>query len=209
MKNGEIRKKLDGAWEERGVVGSRIEIEKDKLTVLWRGGVVLKTKFKAKQRGDVITLCLAQNGMRYNGAPSDYATVTDIHYDGDALFFEENFPITGKSVTKMQKTENSRYGNVDIIDGEILKQLRGKWRSDIGSYEITIKKDTMELYGKKYKIHVVLRGTSSDPYVIIDADPSKEVIGCYYKMEYDGNVIKATVAVCDAPSITEIFRKVK
>lgn len=209
MKNGEIRKKLDGAWEERGVVGSRIEIEKDKLTVLWRGGVVLETKFKSEQDGDAVVLKLAQNGMRYKGDSKDYATVTDIHYDGDALFFEENFPITGKSVTKMQKTENSRYGNVKVIDGEVLRELGGKWISDSGYSEMSIKGNTLELDGMKIKIHVVSDALPDGPFGIIDDDPSKSGIGYFYSVRYNGEVIKAVVPVCDAPSITEIFRKVK
>ncbi|MBR6050002.1 MAG: hypothetical protein IKP68_02215 [Clostridia bacterium] len=208
MKDGEIRRALDGAWEERGVVGSRIEIKKDKLTVLWRGGVVLKTKFKAQQCGEVITLRLAQNGMRYNGAPSDYATVTDIHYDGGVLFFEEDFPITGKSVTKMEKTENSCYGNVDIVDGEVLKRLRGEWHDD-GYHKIVFKGDTLEMNGEKIKIHVVKYKSSNDPYRVIDTDPSKDCVGYFYRMEYLGDTIAAHLMVCDAPPVVYTFRKVK
>lgn len=209
MKNGEIRKKLDGAWEEPGVIGSRIEIEKDKLTVLWRGGVVLETKFKSEQDGDAVVLKLAQNGMRYKGDSKDYATVADIRFEGDSLIFEEDFPISGKSVTKMQKTENSRYGNVKVIDGEVLRELGGKWISDSGYSEMSIKGNTLELDGMKIKIHVVTDALPDGPFGIIDDDPSKSGIGYFYSVRYNGEVIKAVVPVCDAPSVTEIFRKVK
>ena len=208
MKDGEIRRALDGAWEERGVIGSRIEIKKDKLTVLWRGGVVLETKFKTEQSGDVITLRLAQNGMRYKGASSDYATVTEIRFDGGALFFEEDFPITGKSVTKMEKTENSRYGGVKIVDGEVLKQLRGEWRDDDGYHKLVFKGDALEINGEKIKIHVV-GASSSGPYRVIDADPSKDGVGYFYGMEYLGDTIAARMMICDAPPVVYTFRKVK
>ena len=56
MKDSETRKALDGAWEERGVIGTRIEIKGDKLTVLWRSGVVLETKFKTERDGENIAL---------------------------------------------------------------------------------------------------------------------------------------------------------
>ena len=209
MKNSELKRALEGAWEEPGVTGSRIEIEKDKLTVLWRGGVVLETKFNAEQDGDAVVLKLAQNGMRYKGDAKDYATVTDIRFDGDSLIFEEDFPISGKSVSKLKKTEKSRYGNVKIIDGEILRELGGKWISDSGYCEMSIKGNILELDGRKIKIHVVLDALPDGPFGIIDDDPSKSGIGYFYSVRYNGEVIKAVVPVCDAPSITEIFRKVK
>jgi type I restriction enzyme M protein len=36
-------KELEGAWEEPGVIGTRVEIEKDRITVLWRNAPVLET----------------------------------------------------------------------------------------------------------------------------------------------------------------------
>ena len=38
-----IYSELSGAWEERGVIGTRIEIDGDDICVLWRNAPVLET----------------------------------------------------------------------------------------------------------------------------------------------------------------------
>lgn len=208
MTSREIMNALDGAWEERGVIGTRIEIKKDRLTVLWRSGVVLETKFKTEQSGDKIELILESRGMRYAGASSDYATVTDLYLDGGALYFEEDFPITGKSVTKLEKTENSRYGNVTFVDGSVLRELRGEWRDDSGYHTLIFKANTVEINGEKVKIRVV-KDSSGGPCRIINDDPSKDGVGYFYMMEYLIDIIIARIMVCDAPPAIYTFRRVK
>lgn len=204
----EIRRALDGAWEERGVVGTRIEIKKDCLTVLWRGGVVLETKFGIEQNGERITIVPASRGMRYENASSDYATVSDIYCENGSLFFEEDFPITGKSVTKLEKTENSRYGNVTFADSSVLRDLRGEWRDERNYHTLVFNGDTLEINGEKIKIRVVC-DVPDKTFSIIDGDPSKDGVGCFYRMEYRGDRIAARVMVCDAEPETYIFHKME
>lgn len=208
MTSREIMTALDGAWEERGVIGTRIEIKKDRLTVLWRSGVVLDTKFKTEQSGEKVNLILASRGMRYAGASSDYATVTDLYLDGGALYFEEDFPITGKSVTKLEKTENSRYGNVTFVENSVLHELCGEWQDDSGYHKLVFKGDTLDINGEKIKIRVV-RDASGGPCRIINDDPSKDGVGYFYGMEYLIEAITARIMVCDAPPVIYMFKRVK
>ena len=118
-------KELNGAWEERGVIGTRIEIDGKNITVLWRNSPVLTTMFKLKDAEGGAELELKSNGLRYEGSKSDYATVTRIFYSEGRLIFEEHFPITGPSKTELTKTECSRFGNYTVCDN-VLKELQGK-----------------------------------------------------------------------------------
>ena len=204
-----FERELSGAWEERGVIGSRIEIEKNELVILWRGGVVLKTKFKASEDEDgKITLTLHENKLRYAGSYSSYASVSRLQYFDKKLEFEETFPITGKSICVLEKTNNTRYGNYDIVDGAVLKSLCGEWKSQDGYQTLVFDKDTLIVNGEKRKIHVLKsRDENARGYMIADADPSADYIGGLYRITYLGSHIEATIHVCDAPSIGIKFER--
>ena len=201
---------LCGAWEERGVIGTRVEIEKNELIVLWRGGVVLKCKYKATQdENGKITLKLSDNKLRYSGAYSSYASVTRIEYFDKKIEFEETFPITGKSVCVLERTSNSRYGNYDVVDGELLKSIQGEWKSDDGYYSLKFEKDTLNINGDELKIHVLRsRGSSPRGYQIVSADPSADMIHGLHHITFLGDSIVAAMVICDAPPIILKFERV-
>ena len=165
---------LNGAWEMRGVIGSRIEIDGKNIVILWRNAPVLDTTFKVKESDGAIELILKKDGMRYAGTYSDYATVKSITLRDGKLEFVEHFPITGDSKTVMEKTSNSRYGNYEIVDG-ILDELQGVWKSADGFVEIKIEGDRMTFDGVDTRIHVLRSLYESAPkgqYLIADRDPS-------------------------------------
>ena len=56
---------LDGAWEEKGVIGIRIEINGSHIVVLWRNSPVLDTKFQLVEGENEKELKLKKNGLRY------------------------------------------------------------------------------------------------------------------------------------------------
>lgn len=202
---------FDGAWEERGVIGTRIEIEGDRLTVLWRNGPVLETKFKVKKTDEGEELVLAHKGLRYENSDRDYAEVTGIVVKDGKMRFTEYFPISGKSESTLEKTERSRYGDVTIVDREVLPQLQGEWTDDGGYIRIVFSGDTAMYNGDKIKIHAVKSNSSyaSGEYRIIDADPSKYEVFFLANMKFEGGVLSAVIPVCDAPSVTTYFKKVK
>ena len=192
-----IRKELDGAWEEPGVISTRIEITGRRITILWRSYPVLETTFSAKRKEDVTELFLRETGMRNKGDTRIYADVTGLEYKDGKLTFREMFPITGESVTVLSRTEKSRYGNYDIAD-EVIKELQGIWKDSSGFFEFSVKKNVLTLNGEKRRIHV-LKPRSGGHYVIADEDPSVDGWDGFTRFEYHAGRVVTRMIVLDAP----------
>ena len=199
---------LNGAWEEPGVIGTRIEIEGNKIVVLWRSAPVLTTTFRVKAGEEGDELLLKHAGLRYEHAASDYASVTGLVYRDGVLTLTEDFPISGISVSRFKKTENSRYGAFDAAD-ERLGELAGVWKEKGGYLTLTVKGDVMDLDGKQARIHL-LRNRSDPPgapLFIRDADPSVFEWSGIDRLTYDGERITGYRRICDAPSEFLVFEK--
>ena len=201
-----IYSELSGAWEERGVIGTRIEIDGDGVCILWRNSTVLETTYKAEERDGGYELVLRKTGMRYAGDAKDYAEVSGLFYNGEELVFTEDFPITGKSESRLTKTENSRYGNYTVCD-EILKELAGTWKSGDGFVEAVFKGDSLTFCGERRKIHVLKPNGTGGVYEIADADPSIYEMRGFSRLEYDGSALRTRMLVCDAPSVQYILTR--
>ena len=206
---GRRKSAFDGAWEERGVIGTRIEIEGKNLTVLWRNAPVLETTFKVKKTEEGEELLLAHNGMRYAGTDKDYAEVRGIVVKDGKMRFTEYFPISGKSESFLQKTEQSRYGDYTIVDKEVLPELQGKWRDDSGYHTLEFSGDRLHSDEGTIRVHALRSNAYPDSgeYRIVDQDPSKYEVFYYANMTYRPGRLSAIIPVCDAPSITVYFKK--
>ena len=199
---------LNGAWEEPGVIGTRIEIEGEKIVVLWRSAPVLTTTFRVKAGEEGDELLLKHTGLRYERAASDYAAVTGLVYRDGVLTLTEDFPISGPSVTCFKKTENSRFGNYDAVDGR-LEELAGVWKERGGCLTLTVKGDVMDLDGRRGRI-CLLRSRNDPPGAplwIRDVDPSVFEWGGIDRLAYDGERITGYRRICDAPSEFLVFEK--
>ena len=202
---------LNGAWEERGVIGTRIEIDKNDISILWRNSPVLETVFTPVERDGGIELRLKKSGLRNASDSRDYAAVTMLFYRDGKLEFVEDFPISGKSSCVLTKTENSRYGNYDIADG-MLEELRGEWKSKDGFFEVVISGDEMSINGEKTRIRVLrYRDSRADGgrYLIVDRDPSVCEFRGLSRFEYCGGRLTTQMLICDAPPVYVEFEKVK
>ncbi len=199
---------IQGNWEERGVIGTRIEIIGDNLTVLWRGGPVLDTEFTVEEKEDGSQeLKLAKNGLRYEGSSSDYATVTGITFKDGKLVFEEHFPITGPSETVLTRTENNRYGNYEIC-GSMFDWLAGSWIDDSGYNTLAFNNDTVTVNGEKIKFVVLKpRWSEKGEYEIRDANASRGLPGGLSSLKTEGDRLTGRINVCDGPSIYLTFNK--
>ncbi len=199
---------IQGNWEERGVVGPRIEIIGDRIVILWRGGPVLDTNFTVEEKEDGSQeLKLAKNGLRYEGSSSDYATVTGITIKDGKLVFEEHFPITGPSETVLTKTENNRYGNYDILS-DMFDWLKGSWTDESGYNNIRFEKDTATINGEKIKIVVLKpRWAGNSELEIRDANASLGLPGGLASLKIKDGRLVGCIQVCDAPSIYLVFSK--
>ena len=188
---------LNGAWEEPGVIGLRIEINEPEIIVLWRNAQVLKTTYKIKQNANEIELVLDRNGLRYENSNSDYAIIKSIIYKENYLELVEDFPISGESVTKLKKTENSRYGNYEIVD-DILKELQGDWKSDDGFAILSFKDDTLSLGGEIIKVHALKsKSEKTNTYKIVNQDSSKYEVFHFQDLLYDGKTLVANFLILD------------
>ncbi|MGI6264198.1 MAG: hypothetical protein ACOYJY_01875 [Acutalibacteraceae bacterium] len=202
------KKEWIGNWEEPGVIGTRVEIDRGTVTVLWRGGVVLQSGYKAKKDGDGVCLILKETGLRYAGSDQDYAAVTGLRYENGRLHFAKRYPITGESTDTLALTDRSRYGNVDLVDGEILPRLWGEWRDADGWHTAVFKNNVLTLNGATFPIRVTrLRGDTAGECRVVHADPAVEQIGPFIRLTLRGDTLEGLIVVCDAPSITVEMKK--
>lgn len=200
---------LNGAWEEPGVIGTRIEIAEPNVIILWRNAPVLVTRFKRVLVENGFELQLQENGLRYENAPSDYASVTKLFYHDNTLEMIKQFPISGESVSTLRKTENSRYGNYDIVD-EILEELKGTWKDEAGYYELTFSKDVLKNRNQKIKIHVLKsksEGTQNLDYKIVDQEASHYELFNFMTLQYTNGVLIGKIMVFDAKPMEVILKK--
>ena len=187
----------EGNWDERGVVGTRIEITKRTVTILWRGAPVLETRYKAVKDGEKIRLVLKENGMRYAPTSPAYATVTALFYEDYKLHFHEDFPISGPSEAILEPTENNRYGFYSIEDDKVLPLLQGSWAEEGGYFTLTFQKNRMTSERETTGIHVLRSRYRNAPevYKIVNEDAGKEDL----LLDFDGETIEQTIPICDAP----------
>jgi len=195
----------DGAWEEPGVIGTRIEIEGRKLTILWRNSPVLETSFRTKKTGDAVELIPVARELSYTKGGPAYATVVSLVIEGDALIFAEHFPVTGRSTERLKRTDNTRYGNYDFAD-DVLPELQGEWSTDDGRVVAAIRGDSMTFGGVTKRIRV-LAPRGGGAYRIATDNPAEYEFGYYTRPEYSGGVISAYEIVLDGPSVRVELKK--
>ena len=201
--------RLNGAWEEPGVIGTRIEIDGSGIVIFWRNTPVLQTTFKTVETDGKTELVLNNRGLRNKGASYDYALVTSLVLDGRCLELNEEFTIAGESKTILKKTENSRYGNYDICD-DVLNELNGLWKDKNGYFELEFNENVLSVNGRSRTIHVLRsRGERNGGYIIADSDPSVYEFEGFSRPVYCGGTITAYLLVCDAPSVFLVFEKIK
>ncbi len=209
-------KELDGAWEPKGYIGPRVEIEGKKLTRLWKGTSVLETKFSIEKEGDKTVLKLKNHELRYPNDRKAYATVKECYVQDDTLVLVDDFPITGESRDELVKTENSRYGDVTIVDDEFLPVLQGKWKCTTSDmcmefdgntvkfgYNDSMVNNSIAIVTVRYRYDF----HSGDVY-IIDKDPAKEFVGMFGKIVFRGGILSTYIPVCDANPQYMIFEKI-
>lgn len=126
---------LEGAWETNNI-GTRIEIEGDHLTILHMNRVVLDTNFVLLTDGEVKILRLEKNGLRYRDDKDDYAVIDKLYLEDNQLHFNKTYKIAGKAEEILNKTEASRYGDVEIVDEKFLPKLQGKWKAPNSNFII-------------------------------------------------------------------------
>ena len=206
---------LNGAWEERGVIGTRVEIENcngktGDVTVCWRNAPVLRTTFRLTQDGDRLELDLKARGLRYEHATSDYAQVTSLIYENGTLALTKNFPFSGEDTERLTKTAQSRYGDYTIRD-EMLPALKGVWTDEDGWLKMKISGDTLEINdGYRTKIHVMHANRPGEPdgrFYLFDQDPSAYDFRGFARPVYDGEALHTILMVCDGPSIEVTLHK--
>ncbi len=203
---------LNGAWEEPGVIGVRIEISEPDLLYLWRNSPALETKFKKSfEDGDVV-LNLDKTGLRNTPGEEPYAEITEIRINGGNMNIKEEYKIAGASELVLRRTKNSRYGNYRIRD-DLLSEIQGEWTG--GEYhDLSVNGDVLTLgYEKrKVKIHLLEANSKYSDNMIFeirDADPSKYTFGEYGRLEYirSSRQIVGYMFICDGPTAIIRFEK--
>ncbi len=200
---------LNGAWEERGVIGTRIEIDYPRITILWRNSPVLETKFKVNESEGCLELVPNENSMKYRNDSKPYAYIKRITCQDCRLKVVKDFPISGESIEIMEKTEQSRYGDYTIAD-EILDELQGKWKEPGGFFTLKFKGNTLTVNGKSTKIHVLhANWEAPDIYKIADEDPSVYDVLFFGSLTYHHGILTAQIPVYDASPMIMEYRRVE
>ncbi|MBQ8919615.1 MAG: hypothetical protein IJ056_05875 [Acidaminococcaceae bacterium] len=210
-----MKEMLQGFWEPNNY-GTRIEIEGDCFTVLWRNSPVLITTFSVQEDKDGYVVLLKDKGLRYEGASSDYATVTDCRLQDGKMYLHKYFPITGDSEEILSKTTNSRYGNVTVITDEMLPRVTGLWKTADGKFDMKIENGTLTWrfrnseWEKPEAIAVVRYNYERNPesFTIVNKDPSKDYVCHLMPFRYNNGRLITQMLVYDAKAPEMIFEKV-
>ena len=207
---------LEGAWET-DYIGTRIEIKGDHLTVLHRNRVVLDTNFVLSADGEVKILRLEKINLRYRDDGDDYGVVDKLYLEGNKLHLETTYNITGKDEEILNKTEASRYGDVEIVDEKFLPKLQGKWKAPNSNFTLEIKGNVMICrYSDgtemdRNEITVTHNNDESDPNYchIVHKDPAvMEGIGIFTRFTYTNDKLITYEIILDADSPQLEFEKI-
>ncbi len=205
--------RFDGAWEERGVIGPRVEIDGERIVFLWQASTVLETRFDIVQDGGKVVLRLEHNGLRNSGSLDPYAVINEIYYDGSALVIDADYRFSGLSEARLFPTTNSRYGNVTLVDDEILPVLQGRWESKYT--DLIFESNTLSICGhgeEKTDITTEIvtartNGYDSGEVMILDKNPANRGIGDFYSLYFSSAAITGCIQVCDADAMKIVFTK--
>ena len=207
---------LEGAWEPE-YIGTRIEIKGDHLTILYRNRIVLDTNFALLTDGEVKILRLANNRLSYRDDKDDYAVIDKLYLENNQLHFETTYNIIGKDEEILNKTEASRYGDVEIVDDKFLPKLQGKWKAPNANFILEIKGNVMICrYSDgsemdRNEITVIHNNDESDPNYchIIHKDPAvMEGVGIFTRFTYENGKLITYEIIFDADSPCLEFEKI-
>lgn len=207
---------LNGAWEPRGYVGPRVEINENEMVRLWKNRPVLVTTFTVEEAQEQINLTLAETELRNSEGEKPYATVKECFLRDGTLVFVDDFTITGESREELMKTENSRYGNVVIVDDQCLSRLQGEWQCDDGYTRIAFQGNKMRFgYGEELPheveiITVKYRSESEgERFYIRNRDPAMDGVGMFGQITCEGQWLHTYIPVCDARPADMLFKKIE
>ena len=207
---------LEGAWEP-DYIGTRLEIQDDHLTILYRNRVVLDTNFVMSTDGEVKILRLEKTGLRYRDDKDDYAVVDKIYLEGNQLHFNKTYKISGKDEEILNKTKASRYGDVEIVDEKFLPKLQGKWKAPNSDYILEFRGNVMVCrYSDgtemdRNEITVIHNNDESDPNYchIIHKDPAlMEGVSIFSRFTYENGKLITYEIIFDADSPRLEFEKI-
>lgn len=202
---------LDGAWEP-GYYGPRAEISGSELVRLWRAAPVLTTTFTLEAGEDGrCRLILQDNELRNSASEEAYATIRECWYEDGALTFVDDFPISGESVETLYPTTNNRYGNVTVVDEEMLPVLEGEWLcGDMDLILIfqgsTLRYGYTDLMTGETEITAV-KHNSSGEIRIVDKDPSVDTVGMFGQLSWKDGVISTYIPITDVSPAEIFFRR--
>ena len=199
---------FDGAYEPSHI-GPRVEIEGDRIIILWRGAPALETTFTVAMQGERAVLSLAENGLCNPTDSEPYAYITEIFFEDGSLTVTKDYRFSGSDTDVYEKTTNSRYGNVTIVTDELLPLIQGSWSDENGFISLTIEGDTLicdkervQIIGVRYNYE------SGERLYIRDADPSRESIAHQRAIYFEGGELHTVIDVCDAPSMEFTLKRV-
>ena len=193
---------IDGNWEEEYVKGIRIEAKYPDIVFFWLNRETLITKFKLKKDNEKFRVDLKDNGLRNSPNEPPYAVIEDIYFANDSIVLKENFKIAGLKETTLKKTENSKYGNVEICD-DVFKKAKGKWVTTDNAISIEFKKNLMVLNGVETKIHFVRpRESKEEIYQIVSEEGYIYEMQGFYDFVYFEDTITFKMIVFDAEPIS-------
>jgi hypothetical protein len=204
-------RKLNGAWEPRGYLGPRLEIQGRKLIRLWRSSPVLETTFTTKTEEGKLRLKLKDTELKYAGSEKPYAVIKDCWFSDGAITLVDDFPITGESTDVLYPTANSRYGDVTLVDRELLPQLEGKWVSGDISAFLVFRGGVLEFGYDEETLRreeiAVVRSNGDGEIRVVSRDPSREEVGMFGPLRYLGGALHTYIPVCDAPQVNIVFHR--
>ena len=214
---GAASSSLDGAWKPNDY-GTRIEIEGDRILILWMNRPQLETTFTVTEEDGKTVLHLERTGLRERGDQKDYAQITGLWVEGGKMHFMKVFDIAGEKSEVLSPTTESRYGNVTVVTEKELPRIEGVWKTkDRMDYTLKIEGGTLSWRFAKYEWEgpvefvVVHENWEKDPdkFIIRPKNPAQDYFHGFTTFDYRGGRLHTQIPVYDAEAPKLVFEKVK
>lgn len=208
---------LDGAWQPDNY-GTRVEIEGDKMIILWRSAPVLETKFTVSQEDKKKVLKLEKTEMWDSVRGHAIGTVTGCYVEDGKMHLLQHYEFAGDDEEILAPTTESRYGDAKVVTDKMTPRLKGIWKSTdregctlkIGNGSLQWRFGEDEWRGPVDFVVVHYNWKDNkDDCSIVDKDPSLDYVGDFQAIEFKGGKLAARIHVHDGDAMKYSFEKIE
>lgn len=211
--------KLNGFWEEG--YHYYIEIRDGRMTVLdYHRRPELETAISydaaSLEKGEPTEISL-ENGVlskTWDGEPM--TVIRKLTYAEGRLEMDYYYTIMGQHTYVLNKVSHGPFAHLEILDGELLPKLKGKWymwsRDGETDTYLDFKNNVMTFASGRSKemqerIHVIREGGKKGRIYVTPEKLCERTFGPFSEIEYRNNMLCTYQHVCDATVPMTVFMR--